>query len=565
MTDKELENGINRLVEIGLLIPFDEKLQLYHGRARDMRKEGAQEWIVDVFFDNSGTNTVNSGLIKTKNVNEIPALHVAGHEIADRFAFVRTRDKNYEAGIYDLSKTDLYKQETIRIVPFEKGKFFLNDKVKISELSREDKRIMREVLGISLSISAEYSTGFVPLDIGQDFNYNIVHFEFEKYKEHFLNIYKIGDLINTKRFVTNEEVENYSKESGLDKEKCNEIAGIINAAKLLYNDPILAVNYVVFGKDSKKIKENEMDFPISIEYILSWTKKNNIIGFNAEVSSFSLMQKISDFIIFDKDGVGSEKQYWLRENKKNMMSNLATELQLNQMTKDKNILENLAKDDSEQVVNFLINSNIKIKGENIEKYFNADSRVTEEFTVAEHTETVLRIFEESFKDEFPENLHPLIRLIILAHDAGKSLTRYFHDPKQKEFNQDVAQEMLLQMGINAKIRELILFIIGDSQRNASEYMVRRQKNGKIMLERECKEKLTSLGFSNDAMMVNALERICLILQYCDGAAYTVYAKTRDRKDKNSEFVYRNCNKNFSKSFKVSDMGKIVPVVEHENI
>ena len=247
-----------------------------------------------------------------------------------------------------------------------------------------------------------------------------------------------------------------------------------------------------------------------------------------------------------------------------MMSGLAKEINLMKST-NREVLNNLANDDPEKVVDFIVDSKFYVGGKPLKELYNADSRVTEEFTVAEHTETVLRIFEESFKDEFPENLHPFIRLVILAHDAGKSMTRFFHDPMQKAYNQDVAKEMLSQMGINEKVNELIQFIIGDSQIGASNYMVRRQPYGKIMLEKECKEKLTYLGLNADAKNVNALERICLVLQYCDGAAYTIYAKTRNRKDKDNEMTYRNCNKGFSRSFKVSDMGKIVPVVEHENI
>ena len=110
----------------------------------------------------------------------------------------------------------------------------------------------------------------------------------------------------------------------------------------------------------------------------------------------------------------------------------------------------------------------------------------------------------------------------------------------------------------------MLFVIGDSQTHAAGYMIYKNKEDKLELEKACKDKLIKLGLSYNHNIVYALTQICLILQYCDGGAYTTFAVTRDRQSSaDKQTFYSNYNENFSRSFLQSDMGDIIPKAEYE--
>jgi hypothetical protein len=55
-----------------------------------------------------------------------------------------------------------------------------------------------------------------------------------------------------------------------------------------------------------------------------------------------------------------------------------------------------------------------------EQIFAGSAGVWEGFTLGEHTETVLRNFDETYADRMPVGLLAPMRLAILTHDIGKN-------------------------------------------------------------------------------------------------------------------------------------------------
>ena len=66
------KDSIDILVKLGQLIPFDDKLTLYHGRAKSYYE--SEEWRVKSDFNNAGNNTGN------RNIQDIPVLY-AGDKV----------------------------------------------------------------------------------------------------------------------------------------------------------------------------------------------------------------------------------------------------------------------------------------------------------------------------------------------------------------------------------------------------------------------------------------------------------------------------------------------------
>ena len=130
--DKKRVKAIKDLVEIGILIPVDENLELYHGRS----EYGEKEWKVLPNYNNSG---VHGG---HRNLYNIPTLSTTtDKEAAERYANLRAE----EGGV----------PEVHRIVPYKKGVYILNAAYTYDELTDEKRRIlmdsMRELSMFSVS------------------------------------------------------------------------------------------------------------------------------------------------------------------------------------------------------------------------------------------------------------------------------------------------------------------------------------------------------------------------------------------------------------------------------
>lgn len=507
------------LEKLGVLVPFDEELTLFHSDIKI--DDSPKDWWVDPFIDFYGSN-------KEEIFSPIQA---------NSCKLLANKLYNRAKDIIGLSNA-YFQPETLKILPFEKGKYFLNANFDFTKLKNQEKEVVLNALKIDSKADSIHVSKRSKPSFFEQSDFHLVYKEIVK-----LQNWEDDD------FITFNMLDNFCLKNNCSKKLAKKVAGIINAIKSLNHNFTQALTYAF------KCEEiNNM--PFDKEYILSWAKENNIIGFSQEffVDKISPAQRV--YTIFDKTAVGSEKQVLKRQNLKNRERKFFSVVE--NLTADEKLEIFLKKSNPQEIVDYCMNLPFEYKGRSYKQIFNLNANVIpENFIIAEHTETVLRVFDDSFKDRFPEELLPFIRLVIVCHDIGKGFTQYFKDPNQKHYNEMVAKDYLTQLGVDKKIRELVLFIIGDSQRFTHKYIVERDIEGRKLLELECNKVLQGLGLDCDEDMILALTNICLTLQSCDGGAYTIYAVTRDRQN-NIDAEYKNFNERFSQAYMHTEMGTILP-------
>ena len=185
-----------------------------------------------------------------------------------------------------------------------------------------------------------------------------------------------------------------------------------------------------------------------------------------------------------------------------------------------------------------------------EEYYLGSAGVGEGFSVGEHTETALRVFEESFEKEMPKELSSFTKYVILMHDIGKSKRREFGG--QKAANESICSQFSKKLGIDAKAEELVLFVISESQEYTSGYYIYGKQDSLYQLEKRCKEVLADyIGRDPTKEEVRGLMKVCEILQTCDTAAYSLCSVTRDVK---RNVCYYNGNEDFTQSLNYCGFG-----------
>ena len=531
------------LVKLGILIPFDEKLHLYHGRARVLEVEGSKNWQVDQFFDNASNNTGNH------NMHCLPVLYTCKLKQAELYAYKRAAQlfklKN-KSGDVDSH----FQPETFRILPLIDGKYFINGDFDLEKLNNEQIKIVKNALKIpQKENSVHASTMSQP-----------TFFEKEYYHEAYKKMSKLTGSLRG-QYIDFDDVNIFCAKTGYDYELAERVAGTLNSVKAL-NENFVDALVCVFSPTDKKVHKKFKNLPLDAEYILSWAKENSIIGFSQKIYSHVVQECLMTYAVFNESQVGTEKQIWKREINKNKHRKFSE--MLGPITNDRKFEEGLLTASPQEAVESLENLNITYNGKSYKTIFGLSANVTpEKFTVGEHTETVLRVFEDSFKEQYADEILPFVKLVLLCHDIGKGFTQYAFDPRQKEYNARVAEDFLSKMGVCDEVKKLILFVIGDSQRYTHQYIVNRDDYGKKGLQDECREVLKNLGFGFDKYMVSVLSNICLTLQSCDGGAYTTYAVTRDTQD-HPNAQYKNFNERFSMSYVHSNSGAIIAKALYED-
>ena len=359
-------------------------------------------------------------------------------------------------------------------------------------------------------------------------------------------------------FVTDKMLDNISKKlySREDKDLAKRIAGAINARILLTYAPkdILSAYAKSRQGDSmfKLIQGNqEMNLPLSYDYIASWLYQNNIIAMKGLKDSRAEMY--DDVLILDLSKVATEIEVQKKREKIQKDYNEITNL-LSGFTTNEELKEFFKTATPEEMIDFGKGLNSTYRG-----LLEGDAGNWEGYSVAEHTEAVIRNFEDAFADDVPEELHSFIKLMMLTHDLGKSKGRY----RQKVENEKACREMCRDLGIDSKIEQIIQFIIGPSQAHTTNYYVCKDLYARQMLIDDCRNVLLSVtGRKPSEDEVVGLANICKILQTCDSGAYTAYGVIRDEK---TDVYYRGGNYSWTKGFKTptdarmkSDMRFIEP-------
>jgi len=417
-----------------------------------------------------------------------------------------------------------------RIIPYKNGTYIFNSNFNIDELEQEDKDC---VVNSLKQLSAFSISELAPVTFEQREQFVIVYDELKKL---FAN--------STSEFITQEmcsmAINNLSKHY-VGKEVVTHIAGAMNAKLLLIHDTSFAMEiYAQSGSESKYtsvvIDGESITIPITHEYVASWLYNNNIVG--AMGVDLQNNKQTNGVYVFDSKKVGTEKE--VGDKIQSVMSDYGpiTEL-LDNFTEDEKMKDFFKTATPEEMIKFAKGVDEKYK-----KLLEGDAGNWEGYSVEEHTEAVLRNFDDAFADDVPEELYAFIKFMMLTHDLGKSKGRF----AQKTENAKICSEICRDLGVNPKIEPIIQFIIGKSQSYTTNYFVMKDVSAYQMLLDDCEEVLMhATGEIPDKKLTSGLANICKILQTCDSGAYTAYGVVRDSK---TGVYHRGGNYSWTRGFRL---------------
>ena len=499
--------AINTLTEAGLLIKMND-IELYHGRSGDKG-----EWRVRPEFNNAGNNTGNS------NINKISALNTSNHNTANEFAVRRAQSNGGTPEVHRILSDD----PDARII----YAYF-----SFSNLNQDKQR---EVLSAIRSTLPGITSG-APLDFA--------------YRDALRHIsprdFKSSDYTG---FIYDEDVDNNAKRLHLDKDLNRKIISTRNTMQLLGNYPQLIQKLLFAYIDNEPDIElnNRGEFhslPVNHEYLSNWLRKIHAVGCRVEANSATLGHKmIENYLLFDLEKINTASELQ-RKNEIRMRRFGKIALAMEKRHSHGNLAQALTDDlyIEPQEVLALAKQTAGYK-----EVYEADAGNWEKFTLEEHTETTLRLFDNNYADLLPASVLPIMRLALLVHDIGKPEAAKNHDKEnQKTYNVKTAEAFMVKNNIDPANRKLITKMIGDGLEYTTRWMIKREQGLDSKFYAFCEQTMKEYLGTNavDSSTVTGFRNLLEVLQTCDSAAYTTMAVTRSAKD---GIFYRNYG-SFNNSF-----------------
>lgn len=538
--DAERYRALDTLKEIGLLIPLSE-LETYHGRAGTT--DSAGEWDVDPAFSNGGNATGN------RNVNSRPTLYTSDRQVAKDFAEARLikskgsrqvdRRQFNPADPDDTAPlTDEYQTEIHEIVSTDPDAVVIKCGFNQSNLDANAKNKYLQAM----------KTLAIPVSEGSPLSFEHRH----KYEPFNSEMDKLPSSL-----IEHAQATYLASKTGVEQDAAMQIAGAHNSRKLVEFGmlPYLVKNLVDNPSNMYIGRFNSGDgtinAPVNLEYVQRFLRESHIVGVEQYVHSATLRKDIITMSLFDLEKVktakGVEKEKQLTRRKLGSLAMVFDKLPERDAQTNNDLLDLL--EDVYAKPRELIEAAKKVDG--YKNIFNADAGNWEGFTLAEHTETVLRNFDENFADKIPVQLVAPMRLALIAHDVGKPAAAAKGEKhRQKEYNIAYASHFLSKLDVDERTKGLILGLIGDGAKLANQIFV----NDKAVTA-ESKAAMTELATktlkkfyetdSIDNSQIAGFVDLCKMLLVCDGGAYTSMAVTRGKHG-----FYRNApsfNKTFDKS------------------
>lgn len=484
--------ALDTLSQLDILFPAN-KYALYHGRARN--KNDNEPWRVDPGVSNGGNDTGN------QNVNECPTLYTGTQEVATQFALARSRWND-----------DLVDE-------VHKIKYEIDDAVMIDSQFAIDK--LKDDDYAKLVEACEDLT--MPVSAGSP-----VNFEHRWAINSFREEYQSGGY----DVLGRDDIQKISDKSGIPLDTSTKLGAARNVQLKLINDFPLMAKYVlksdndIIDIDTDGSDGETINIPINIEYIRNLFKSLNIVGAYQTTRSATVNDTIASFVFFDLDKVDTEKN--IKEKRARISRNIG------------NIALNIENSESVELIERLNNSKSTprelISSVMSMDYYKdllaADAGNWEGYTLAEHTETVLRNFEENFSHEFPARLRAPIKLALIAHDLGKPIAvRHNEKDKQNEYNMHIASGFYKKLNIPEKTATFLLSFIYNEKFMLNAF--KHNNEASINHLRRNAEMSLSLLFDDDKSPaesdIDGYLSICRALFVCDSGAYTNKAVTRSNK------------------------------------
>lgn len=481
------------LTELGVFRKMNQ-VDLYHGRAGI----GRDDWRVEPSLNNSDNNTGN------RNINKIPALNTSNYETAQSFSKARVRHRNQVAEVH-------------RIISDDPDAAIIDDDFNWSSLSKSELHSAKAALRSTLP-SIATST---PLN-----------FEDRAALE---NLSPRDFGVNGSPFVYQKDINHVAHKLGLKNSVTSQIAAAINTKNLLshYPEQYLSRLSEAFVDNRLTISIDTPDgahqrLPISREYLANWFRDIHAVGYKMKVRSATLKGRVVDnYLLFDLEKVNTPNEI---EAKSAEISRRFGQISLAAF--DKNSVAGRSR------LTDALTDNLYIKPREVidlakqtpgfKRRLEADAGNWERFTLEEHTETVLRLFDENYADLLPASTLPLMRMALLTHDLGKSEAAKNHDKHhQKRYNIAAAQEFLRRNRVEKSTSDFIIAMIGNGMDYTKYWMLKRDRRAGEAFHAFCKETMQRyLGRADvDQKTILGFRNMLEILQTCDSAAYTTMAVT----------------------------------------
>ena len=509
--------AVQRLKAAGLLKDFNSD-EMYHGRTA---KAGEGDWHVDRHYDNAGNATGHA------NINKVAALNVAEIGVAKDYARLRSTHEGGKGELYRIQSSDPDAVVIDRHFSFKTGP----DGKK--RTSAEQAKIREDLIKTMPDLADA-----VPLDFGQRKALD---------KTPPSAFYKIaGKKPWAEQYFTADDVTKICEQTGLASSTVRKMCEALNTRQMIVQDPGFAARNFLIARKVCKPNEKYPGALLSQEYFASWSQSTHTIGVNRRVKSPHIRRSFRASFLFELGKVDSaENLEAQRESRWRRTGRVALRMER---------LMGREKSDTPYFQRILRNPNTdsrKLVEEakkvgNYKRIFESDSGVKEKYTLQEHTETVLRNFDENYADKVPAKLVPLMHLALLVHDIGKpEAARNGEKSNQKVYNDKEASRFMKQIGIGPHTSELVRGMIGHAQELTTKGFIKGDAKARAELDKYCRQMLVNLGIQNPTKDdIGGMRDLCLMIQACDSAAYTTMARTRDVK---TNITYRNLG-SFNKSF-----------------
>ena len=314
-----------------------------------------------------------------------------------------------------------------------------------------------------------------------------------------------------------------------------QLASAFNTRNIAQVQPLYLVSELLkqpadIFSSNLEVNGEQQEVPINLEYVQRFLREAHIVGVKQSIDSATLGRTITSVSFFDLEKTVTDKGLEIeRKDTWQRLGGMATALShFNQgETQPKQPLLHLLSDVYAKPEK-LVAAAKEVEG--YDAIFEGSAGNWEGFTLAEHTETVLRNFDESFAENLPVELLAPMRLAILSHDVGKPIAAARGEKhKQMEYNVAQADDFLGKLGIDDKLKDLLLAVIGEGEELAFQIEVRGAGEPAKAAMRELATKTMKQFYGSESVtseQITGFTEMCKMLQVCDGGAYTSMAITR---------------------------------------